>query len=114
MPEEGPRRRKLAELVADHLLGHVDRDVLVPVVDTEQEPDELRQYRRAPAPDLDHLVTGRTARGFRLLEEVAVDEWTLPDRTRHDAWPLLLLPCVAACHDESLCRLVLACLLALG
>src|SRR5919199_1776623 len=53
---EGARRRELSELVADHLLGHVDRDVLLAVVDAEGQPNELRQDRRATAPDLDHFV----------------------------------------------------------
>src|SRR5437764_11050297 len=78
-------RRELAELVADHLLGDHHRDVLVPVVDAEGEPDELRQDGRAPAPDPDHLVTARRAGRLRLLEQIAVDERTLPNRTRHDA-----------------------------
>src|SRR4051794_2454762 len=53
---EHARRRELAELVAYHLLGDHDGDVLLPIVDAERQPDELRQDRRAPAPDLDHLV----------------------------------------------------------
>src|SRR5215210_2592813 len=63
VPVEGTRRREFSELVADHLLGHVDRDVLHSVVDPESEADELRQDRGAAAPDLDHLVARRPARG---------------------------------------------------
>src|SRR5581483_5494193 len=96
MAVEHARRRELAELVADHFLGHHHRDVLLAVIDTEGEPNELRQDGRAPAPDLDHLVPARRARGFRLLEQIAVDERAFPDRTCHDLrlmlWPLLLLP----------------------
>src|ERR671927_153970 len=55
----GPRRREFAELVPDHVFRHRDRDVLLAVVDAEGEPDELRQDRGAPAPDLDHLVATR-------------------------------------------------------
>src|SRR5439155_13860872 len=55
-------RRKLPELVTDHLLGHQHRDVLLAVVDAEGEPDELRQDGRAPAPDADHLVAPGRAR----------------------------------------------------
>ena len=72
-------RRELAELVADHVLGHVHRHVLLAVVDAERQPDELRQDGRAPAPDLDDLVaTGRT-RLLCLLEQIAVDERAFPD-----------------------------------
>ena len=61
---EGPRRRELAELVADHVFGDEHRDVLLAVVDAEGQADELRQDRRAARPDLDHLVAARRARGF--------------------------------------------------
>src|ERR1044072_2276762 len=84
-----PRRSELAELVTDHFLGDVHRDVLVAVVDAERQPDELRQDGGATAPDLDHLVAGRTACGLCLLQQIAIDERTLPDGTRHDASPYL-------------------------
>src|SRR5260221_8589279 len=44
---EGPRWREFTELVADHLLRHVDGDMLVAVVDAERQADELRQDGRA-------------------------------------------------------------------
>src|SRR5262249_61772656 len=99
MAVEHSRRRELAELVADHLLGDHHRDVLLAVVDAEGQPDELRQDGRTPAPDLDHLVPARRARSFRLLEQIAVDERAFPDRTCHDGC-LILLPRVAARQDE--------------
>src|ERR1700745_3816384 len=34
-------RRELAEFVADHVLGHQDRDELVTVIDAEGQTDEL-------------------------------------------------------------------------
>src|SRR5262249_15652792 len=106
-------RRELAELVTDHFLGDHHRDVLLPIVDAERQSDELRQDRRAPAPDLDHLVPARRARGFRLLEQIAVDEPPFPDRPSHHVC-LILLPRVAACQDELGGGLVAAGLLALG
>ena len=59
---EGPGRRELAELVADHVLGHQHRDELLAVVDAEGQPDELRQDGRAPRPGLDDLVAAGAAR----------------------------------------------------
>src|SRR4051794_6014912 len=41
----GPGRRELAELVADHVFRHVDRDMLLAVVDAEGQPHELGQDR---------------------------------------------------------------------
>src|SRR5690606_17570152 len=65
----GPRRRILAELHADHLLVHRNRDVLLAVVDAEGEPDELRQDGRPARPDFDDLVATRLARLLRLLQD---------------------------------------------
>src|SRR3982750_348019 len=114
MTVESARRRELAEFVTDHLLGHLHRDVLVAIADAEQQSDELRQNGRAAAPDPGHLVPTRSARSLCLLEQIAVDERTFPNRTRHGAWPLLLLADVAARHDEFLGALVAARLLAFG
>src|SRR5690606_33364035 len=74
------RRRELAELVADHLLRNLHRNVLLAVIDAEGQADELRQNGRAAAPDLDDLVPSRPAGLLRLLQQIAVDEWTFPDR----------------------------------
>src|SRR5262249_18307004 len=82
---EHARPRRLPRIVANHLPGHQQRNVLLAVVDAEGQPDELRQDGRAPAPDPDHLVAARRARRLRLLEQIAVDERTFPNRTRHDA-----------------------------
>ena len=43
MTMEGPRRSKFAELVADHVLGHGDRNMLVAVMHAERDAHELRQ-----------------------------------------------------------------------
>src|SRR6476661_7777834 len=59
VPEERAGRSKLAELVPDHFLGHHHRQMFVSVVDPEGEADELRQDRRATAPDLDHIMPAR-------------------------------------------------------
>src|SRR6185312_12427271 len=75
---EGPRRRELAEFVPDHMLGHQYRDEFVAVIDTEGEADELREDGRATRPGLDDLVAPGRARLFRLLQQIAVDERSLP------------------------------------
>ena len=65
VPVIGAGRRELAELVADHVFGDIDRHMLVAVVDAERQADELRQDRRAAAPDLDDLVAAARARPSR-------------------------------------------------
>jgi hypothetical protein len=39
---EGPRQREFAELVADHLVGHVHGHVLLAVVHGDRQTDEVR------------------------------------------------------------------------
>ena len=79
MAVEGAGGRELAELVADHVLGDEHRNVLVAVVDAEGDADELRQDRRTARPGLDHVLAAGAARGFCLLQQIAVDERTFPN-----------------------------------
>src|SRR5215470_15830431 len=80
---EDPRRREFAELVPDHVLGHVHRNELAAVVDGDRVADHVRNDRRAPRPGLDDLLlAGRVERGH-LLGEVVVHERALLDGTRH-------------------------------
>src|SRR4051812_27274937 len=111
---ESAGRRELAELVTHHFLAHVDGNVLLTVVDPESEAHELREDRGAAAPDLDNLVAARGTGSLGLLEEVAVDERTLPKRTCHDVPLSLLLPSVTARHDKLVGPLVRTGFLALG
>src|SRR5687767_9893932 len=50
---EEPRRRELAELVADHVLGHVDLHEAVAVVDHERVAHELGDHVGAARPRLE-------------------------------------------------------------
>src|SRR5947209_494044 len=84
---EGASRRELAELMPDHVLVHLHRQELAAVVNPECQADELRQDRRAARPDADDLISARRPRGIRLVQQIAVDERTLPDGTRHLTCP---------------------------
>src|SRR4029077_19281408 len=80
---EGARQRELAQLVADHLVADVDRNVLLAVVDGDRQPDEVRNDGRAARPRLDRaLVLGRL-RGLDLLQQVAVSRRALLLATGH-------------------------------
>src|SRR3984885_12971460 len=105
-------RREFAELVADHPFRHEPRNVLVAVVDAERQTHELRQNRRATAPDLDDVGAAGSARDISLLEHITVYERTFPDRSRHGLASLLAH--MARCDDELIGRLVRPGLLALG
>ena len=53
MAAEHATRRKLAELVAHHVLGHVDLLVVPSVVDEKGTADEVRNDRGGTRPGLD-------------------------------------------------------------
>src|SRR2546430_2887388 len=75
VPLEGARRGELAELVADHVLRHVDGDVALAVVHGKRQADEVGRDGRAARPGLDR---GRAARApanlLDLLLQVPVNE----------------------------------------
>src|SRR5687768_3472682 len=47
---EGARRRELAQLVSDHVLGDENRNVLTPVVHGDRQTDHVRDDHRAARP----------------------------------------------------------------
>src|SRR5436309_3459007 len=106
---EGARRRELAELVPDHVLGHVHGDELPTVVHCQGVTDELRADRRPPRPGLDDLLLPRCVDLLDFVQEVLIDERALADRASHAR---LLLP--PPRHDVPVGRLAPPGLGALG
>src|SRR5439155_13263503 len=80
---ESPRRSELAELVADHLLGDEDRDVLAPVVDRDRVPDHLREDGGGPRPGANHVLRARGVHLLDSLEQTLLDERALLRRAAH-------------------------------
>src|SRR5690606_21996721 len=70
---EQSRRRKLAQLVADHVLRDVDRHELVPVVHGERVADELRRDRRRARPGLQDLLLVAGVHRAQLQQPLLVD-----------------------------------------
>ncbi len=70
--------RELAKLVTDHVFGDIHGNVLLAVVDTERQTNELRQNGRTTRPDLDDLDCDRGRDFFGLLQDVSVYEGTFP------------------------------------
>src|SRR5690349_17160173 len=83
VPAEGARGRELAELVADHRLGHEDRDVLATVVDGDRVTEHVRHDHRAARPRLDDVLGALLVLDVHLLLQVVVHEGTLLQGTRH-------------------------------
>src|SRR5829696_8422050 len=79
---------ELAEAMADHVLGHVDRNVLLAVVDGDRVTDERGEDHRCPRPGLHDLLL---VAPIHLLDpplEAELDERSFLDRTGQG----LLLP----------------------
>src|SRR5690606_22875412 len=97
----GARRRELAELVADHGLGHEHGDVLAAVVHRDGVPQHGGDDHRTARPGLDHVLGVGLVLSGHLLVQVVVDEGTLLETARHLlALPLALLADRAAADDE--------------
>src|ERR1700681_2149654 len=112
---ERARGRELAELVADHVLGHQHRHMQTAVVHGDGQSDHIGDNHRTPRPRLDRaaiiLLTGR----LHFLSEVQIHEWAFLERTRHSYISSLLQSFVlATLNDHAVSALVAARLLALG
>src|SRR5664279_4932169 len=70
---------ELTETVADHVLGHVDRDVLLAVVDGDGMPDEIGEYDRRTRPGLDDLLLVALVHRLDAPLEALLDEPALLD-----------------------------------
>src|SRR5260221_7239173 len=81
VPLERPGEAELAQLVADHALRHVDGDELLPVVDGDRVPDELREDRGAARPGLDDLLLELAVHFVDTLPEMRIDPRALLDRS---------------------------------
>src|SRR6185503_11907323 len=74
IPLELSRRSELAELVANHVLLHVDGDEFLPVMHGECVTSHFRHNRRSPRPGLvDSLLVGLVQPGDR-LDQMIVNE----------------------------------------
>src|SRR5919106_4566195 len=78
---------ELTEPVADHVLGHVDRDVLLAVVDGDGVADERREDHRRTRPGLDDLLLVALVHILDPAEEAGLCERALLDGTGHRPLP---------------------------
>src|SRR3984885_14807671 len=102
---EDARRRELAELVPDHVLGDEHRDVRLAVVHADRVTDHLRHDRRRTRPGLDDLFLSRGVHLLNLGEQMVRDERSLFKRASHTTCPSACgrscWPC--ACCGASFC-----------
>src|SRR5450759_2217281 len=99
-------RGELAKPMTDHVLGHVDRDVLLAVVDGDRVPDEVGKDHRCAGPGLDDLLLAPLVHLGNAAEEPRLDERPLLDRSRHALFSSPLRLAVTGSDDEPIRRLV--------
>jgi len=80
---KGPRWRKLAKLVAHHVLSDIDGDKLVAIVNRQCVPDKVRSDCRSPGPRTNDLLISCFVQGFDLQCEMLVNEGPLLNRPWH-------------------------------
>src|SRR5207342_1617261 len=73
VPAVGAGGGKLAELVADHRVGHEDGNMLATVVDGDGVTDHVGHDHRPTRPGLDDVVGALVVLGVHLLLKVVVD-----------------------------------------
>src|SRR5690606_27364687 len=83
MALERTGQRKLAQLVTDHVLGHIYRHMLLTVVHGDRQTDEVGQDCRAAGPGLDRLLVLVGLRGFDFFQQMGVTERPFFQRTCH-------------------------------
>ena len=80
---EHPRRRKLTELVTNHVLGDEDGVKGLSVVHQKRVADKIRRHHRAPRPGLDRLFRAGGVHLVDLLQKMRLDEGSFLQRSSH-------------------------------
>ena len=70
---EGACQGELAQLVTDHVLGDVDGDELVTIVNSEGVSNEIGRNHRSARPSLDHRLLSALIHGVNLLLKFHAD-----------------------------------------
>ena len=81
MSTEVSRRNELAQFVANHILGHVYRNVLLAVIHSDRVTDEGRENGRAAGPRLDDALVALLIHFIDLVKQVLICERSLLQRT---------------------------------
>ena len=74
MAFEGPSQREFAQLVTHHLVGDIDRHVLLAVVDRNGQADEIGQDHGAARPGFDRFFVFVGDGFFRFGQQMVVNE----------------------------------------
>src|SRR5438132_3985148 len=89
MPLEYARRRKFAQLVADHVFCNKQPDELLAVMNHEGVADEIGNHRAIARPGLDRLASAALVHAFDAGQQAWVYIRSLFQRSAHRFIPLL-------------------------
>lgn len=76
MSFERPRGSEFTELVADHILGYLNRNVLPPVVDHKCHTDKFGNDRAGPCPSFDRFGFTALSLSLYFKKQLRVDVGT--------------------------------------
>jgi len=76
MTFESTGERELSQLVANHLIGDIDRYVLLAVVHSNGQADEIGQNHRTTRPSLNRLFVFGSDSFFSFSNQMMVDKGT--------------------------------------
>ena len=74
MSSEDTGRSEFTQLVSNHILGHIDGDEFVPVVNGDGEANEVGGNHRGAGPGLDGGLFARLLGGENALFQFVVDK----------------------------------------
>src|SRR5690348_10808810 len=83
MAAEQTRQRELTELVTDHVLGDVNRNVAPAVMHGDRVAHHLREDRGITRPGAQHFLAATGVHRGDALHQFRVDEGTLLQRATH-------------------------------
>src|SRR4051794_25741801 len=100
---KGPRRRKLAQFVPHHVLGHIHRDEFLPVVHRHGVPHEFGENGGSARPGAHHLLLIGRRQHRQLGFQVSIGKRSLLYASAHS------LTSSCSCGSRSTCRCVCCC-----
>ena len=85
MPAKCAGRSEFTELMPNHILGNINWDEPITIVNGQRMTDEIRRDRRATGPSLDDLLISRAIEMFDFFRQMPIDERAFFNRSCHDS-----------------------------
>src|SRR5262249_38147791 len=80
---EGPRRRKLSQLVPDHVFRNTNGDKFLSIMNSDGMTHHVGDDRRSPGPGLNYFLFVLVVECGDFLRKMLIDKWTFFQRAAH-------------------------------